>query len=144
MADHPYKNAPSHTYWRKAVASLEPGEVDPVVNFGIKIDRNSRVATAGSCFAQHIARYLSNSGFNYYVTEAGHPVLPDASRLANNYGVFSARYGNIYTARQLLQMFQRAYHLFQPVEDVWKEADDVFLNLTVPLCSQAALFRNLK
>lgn len=128
MAEHPYKNAPAHRFWRSAVASPAPTEVDPVVDFGVKIDPSTRVATAGSCFAQHIARYLRNSGYNYYVTEAGHPILPESVRNANNYGVFSARYGNIYTARQLLQLFQRAYHLFQPTEDVWREADDVFLD----------------
>lgn len=128
MAEHPYKNAPAHTFWRNAVASPASADVDPVVDFGIRIDPSTRVATAGSCFAQHIARYLRNSGYSYYVTEPGHPVLPESVRTENNYGLFSARYGNIYTARQLLQLFQRAYHLFQPVEDVWREADDVFLD----------------
>lgn len=128
MADHPYKNAPDHNFWHRAVASRDPIDVDPVVDFPIKIGPTTRVATAGSCFAQHIARYLSSSGYNYYVTEPGHPVLPEDIRLANNYGLFSARYGNIYTAKQLLQTFQRAYRLFEPVEDVWKEQDDVFLD----------------
>jgi hypothetical protein len=128
MAEHPYKFAPPHTSWRKAVAAPAPGDVDPVVDLDIRIDRSTKVATAGSCFAQHIARYLRNSGFNYYVAEPGHPVLPASVRLANNYGLFSARYGNIYTARQLLQLMQRAYGSFRPVEDVWQESDDVFLD----------------
>ena len=128
MAEHPYKSSPAHTSWRKAVGAPAPGQVDPVVDFGIRIDRNSKVATAGSCFAQHIARHLRQSGFNYYVAEPGHPVLPEDVRLANNYGLFSARYGNIYTARQLLQLFQRAYRLFQPAEDCWQEKEDVFLD----------------
>jgi hypothetical protein len=128
MAEHPYRSAPMHNSWRKAVAGPEPRDVDPVVSMGVKINPSTKVATAGSCFAQHIARYLKNSGFNYYVAEAGHPVLPEAVRSANNYGLFSARYGNIYTARQLLQLFERAYGLFKPVEDCWKVADDVFLD----------------
>jgi GSCFA family len=110
------------------VAAPEPRMVDPVVSLGIKIGRETSVATAGSCFAQHIARYLRQNGFNYYVAEPGHPVLPESVRIANNYGLFSARYGNIYTARQLLQLFQRAHGLFRPEEDCWKEADDVFLD----------------
>jgi hypothetical protein len=128
MADHPYKSAPDHVSWRRAVGRVVPGEVDPVVDFDVKINRNTKVATAGSCFAQHIARYLKNSGFNYYVAEPGHPILPESIREANNYGLFSARYGNIYTARQLLQLFQRAYSQFHPLEDVWQERDDVFLD----------------
>jgi hypothetical protein len=128
MAEHPYKSAPSHTSWRKAVGAPKPRDVDPVVNFGIRIGRSSKVATAGSCFAQHIARHLKKSGFNYYVAEPGHPVLPESVREANGYGLFSARYGNIYTARQLLQLFQRAYGLYQPLEDCWKEREDLFLD----------------
>ena len=128
MAEHPYKTAPAHTSWKRAVRRPARGEVDPVVDFGIKIGSKTKVATAGSCFAQHIARYLKDSGFNYYVTEPGHPVLPEGVRQANNYGLFSARYGNIYTARQLLQLFQRAYGEFEPVEDCWKVKDDVFVD----------------
>jgi hypothetical protein len=128
MAEHPYKSAPHQTLWRRSVADPEPRDVDPVVNFGIKIDRDTKVATAGSCFAQHIARYLQKSGYNYYVAEPGHPVLPEKVRAANNYGLFSARFGNIYTARQLLQLIERAYGLFRPVEDCWRIQDDVFLD----------------
>lgn len=126
MAEHPYRSAPSHTSWRRAVAGPPPGEVDPVVGMNVQIDRGTKVATAGSCFAQHIARYLKKSGFNYYVAEPGHPILPESVRLANNYGLFSARYGNIYTGRQLLQLIQRAYGRFHPVEDVWQDSDDIF------------------
>lgn len=128
MADHPYRSAPDHTSWRRAVAQPDPAEIDPVVKFGVHIGPKTKVATAGSCFAQHIARHLKDSGFNYYVVEAGHPVLPESVRLANNYGLFSARYGNIYTARQLLQLFERAYGAFTPAEDCWKSAEDVFLD----------------
>ena len=128
MAKHPYKPLPPHNSWRRAVAHPKPGDVDPVVALDVCIDPTTKVATAGSCFAQHIARHLKLNGFNYYVTETGHPVLPETVRLANNYGLFSARYGNIYTARQLLQLFQRAYGLFEPSEDCWKEGEDLFLD----------------
>lgn len=128
MADHPYKSAPAHTKWRRSVAEPMMSDVDPVVNLDVKIRPETKVATAGSCFAQHIARYLKESGFNYYVAEPGHPVLPENVRAANNYGLFSARYGNIYTARQLLQLFQRSYGMFRPVEDCWRVNDDVFLD----------------
>ena len=99
-----------------------------MVDFPIRIAPDTRVATAGSCFAQHIARYLRNSGFNYYVTEPGHPILPEEIRAKNNYGLFSARYGNIYTARQLVQLVDRAYGRFEPIDGFWQEADDVFLD----------------
>ncbi|MBC2669065.1 GSCFA domain-containing protein [Novosphingobium piscinae] len=128
MTEHPYKSAPGHTFWRRSVAEVDPASVDPVVDFPFRIDPTMRVATAGSCFAQHIARYLRNSGFNYHVTEPGHPIIPESVRAKNNYGLFSARYGNIYTARQLIQLFERAYGRFVPQEPVWQESEDRFLD----------------
>lgn len=126
--NHPYKQLPDKAFWKRAVAAPTPADVDPVGVFDLRITPQTKVATAGSCFAQHIARYLSSSGFNYYVAEAGHPIVPASVRSKNNYGLFSARYGNIYTARQLLQLFQRAHGHFIPAETVWRESDDVFLD----------------
>ena len=128
MAEHPYKSAPDHNFWRRSVAGIESDQVEPVVAFPRWINRDTRVATAGSCFAQHIARYLKRSGFNYYVAEPGHPILPQSVLAKNNYGLFSARYGNIYTARQLHQLLERAYGRFTPVEPAWQQSDDVFLD----------------
>lgn len=123
MTSHPYKTLPGKAFWRRSVAALHPGDVDPVGVFDLRITPETKVATAGSCFAQHIARHLQKSGFNYYVTEEGHPVISQAIRDRHHYGLFSARYGNIYTARQLLQLFQRAYGTFVPSEDAWHERD---------------------
>ncbi len=128
MNAHPYKSLEDKAFWRRSVASVSPGEVDPVGEFKLRIGPDTRVATAGSCFAQHIARYLAKSGYNYYVAEPGHPILPESSRTRNNYGLFSARYGNIYTSRQLWQLFQRAYGEFEPRERAWRESDDVFVD----------------
>jgi len=83
--------------------------------------------TAGSCFAQHIARYLGRFGFHTLITEDAHPIASAEIAEAFHYGMFSARYGNIYTARQLLQLFQRAFGHFDPVEDMW-EQDGIYLD----------------
>jgi len=128
MANHPYRSLPDKAFWRRAVAELPSGEVDPVGTFDLRIDETTKIATAGSCFAQHIARHLSKSGYCYYVAEPGHPLIPSSVRNRHNYGVFSARYGNIYTARQLLQLIERAYGRFRPEEDVWRRFHDVLLD----------------
>lgn len=125
MSQHPYRSLPDKAFWRKAVAAPAPADVDPVGIFNLRIEPETRVATAGSCFAQHIARYLRNSGYNYFIAEPGHPILPQKVRDANNYGLFSCRYGNIYTARQLRQLMERAYGRFEPAEDVWFDAPDM-------------------
>ena len=128
MSPHPYKSLPEKAFWRRSVAAVAAGEVDPVGEFHLRIDSDTRVATAGSCFAQHIARYLRKSGYCYYVAEPGHPILPGRVRESHNYGLFSARYGNIYTSRQLWQLFERSYGRFEPKEDVWEKAPGVFVD----------------
>jgi hypothetical protein len=128
MSDHPYKSLPDKAFWKRAVAAGAPGDVDPVGIFDLRIDSESKVATAGSCFAQHIARHLRQSGYSYYVAEPGHPLLPASVRANNNYGLFSARYGNIYTARQLWQLFERAFGRFHPAESVWEKANGVVVD----------------
>lgn len=120
---HPYKVLPDYAFWSRSVARTEPSEVDPVVTAKFRITRDDRVATGGSCFAQHIGRELAAAGFNYFVTETVHPAFEEAAA-GFNYGIFTARYGNIYTARQLLQLLQRAYGLFKPVDTVWHEPND--------------------
>jgi hypothetical protein len=128
MPKHPYQSLPSHTRWTRAVADPERDEVDPVISFPFTLSPDDRVATAGSCFAQHIARHLKKSGYCYYIVEDGHPLGGDDLKQEFGYGVFSARYGNIYTTRQLLQLFKRTYSGFVPKEDHWTTADGTFLD----------------
>lgn len=125
---NPYSKLPDSAFWRRSVSSVPPGEVDPAIGFDLAIERDTKIATAGSCFAQHISRHLSAAGYNHYVAEPGHPLLPEEVRQEQGYGTFSCRYGNIYTARQLLQLFERAYGRFEPCEGAWFKAGDIVLD----------------
>ncbi len=120
MSEQPYSNLPDHCFWSRTHRDRKPAEIDPVVKGGFTLTEDMKIATAGSCFAQHIARHLQGQGYNYYVTEPAHPVIFDSVAREFGYGVFSARYGNIYTVRQLLQLAQRAYGEVTPAEDVWE------------------------
>lgn len=115
----PYHSLSAYTRWKKAVAEPAYVNVDPIANFPWKISTLDKVATAGSCFAQHIARHLKQSGFEYYVVEDGHPIADEVQREHFNFGTYSARYGNIYTPRQLVQLFERAFGTFHPQEEIW-------------------------
>jgi hypothetical protein len=119
---NPYRSLPDHRFWRKAIANVPSFAIDPLIAAPFRIASCDKVATAGSCFAQNIARALQASGFSYFVPESGPADLPDGERAARNYGVYSARYRNIYTTRQLLQLFDRAYGRFEPILDVWADA----------------------
>lgn len=124
---HPYHRAEPHRLWRKAVAD-EKDDTDPVVHFPIRIAPEDVVVAAGSCFAQYISRWLQNGGFSFLVTEPAHPILPAEVAEAFHYGRFTARYGNIYTARQLLQLLSRAYGRFEPNEDMWPGENGAFID----------------
>jgi hypothetical protein len=115
----PYHTLPYYTRWKKAVAEPIYSSVDPVTNFPWKIAPSDKVATAGSCFAQHIARHLKQSGFNYYLVEDGHPLGDEAQKEYFNFGTYSGRYGNIYTPKQLVQLIERAFGMFLPQEGIW-------------------------
>lgn len=128
--NNPYQALPAYTRWSKAVAAPAPGDVDPAITFPFKIDAATLVATAGSCFAQHIARHLAARGFCYYVAETAHPLLDIVNGLAStyNYGTYSCRYGNIYTSRQLVQLFKRAFGKFVPQQRAWTTRDGGYLD----------------
>jgi len=123
VSEHPYRALPDSAFWRRAVEAVPPGAVNPALPSPLRLTPAHRVATAGSCFAQHIGDMLVRIGFNFLITETAHPVLDPSLAAAAGYGRFSARYGNIYTARQLRQLWQRAYGDFVPVDSAWRHND---------------------
>lgn len=124
---NPYKGLPDHQFWRRGVSGIEHHLLDPIVEPRFRIGRGERVATAGSCFAQHISKRLAGTGFNYFVTEDG-AGLSEAERIKRNFGVFSARYGNLYTTAQLLQLFQEAFGDRRPEDVAFQRPDGRFVD----------------
>ena len=116
---HPYESQKDEAFWSRGVAALAPHDINPARPAPFKLSGRDKIVTAGSCFAQNIGLRLPGMGLNYLVTEPGHSIFPDELKARFGYGLFSARYGNLYTARQLLQLWYRAYGAFQPREDVW-------------------------
>ena len=129
MSAHPYRGLPADQFWSTAVAAGAPDGLDPVREAKFTFSPKDAVAAAGSCFAQHIARHLQQAGFNYLQTEA--PASPTEP-------VFSARFGNIYTTRQLHQLLLGAYGLHRPAVRVWKRADGRFIDPLRPQMFPAA------
>ncbi len=120
---HPYSGLPDRQFWKKEPGVKKPSELDPVGDAPFEITPTDRIVTAGSCFAQHVARVMTESGFNHHITEFAHPALTAGIGEAHNYGMYSARYGNVYTARQLKQLLLRATGEFTPVVEPWKLRD---------------------
>lgn len=126
-SSNPYRAYPDHQFWRRAVVAPGHGGIDPVANPPVVLDATTRIGTAGSCFAQHIARRLAATGHNYVVTEPGDG-LAQIDRERRNFGVYSARYGNIYTARQMRQLIERANGSFVPTHSAWQREDGRFID----------------
>jgi len=124
MAENPYSSLPDHRFWRKAVTSLPPFALDPIIRTPFKISPQDKVATAGSCFAQEIAMRLQASGFHYYLAEQPPAGMSADEALRRNYSMYSCRYGNLYTTAQLLQLIDRAYGRFTPQLDFWNRPED--------------------
>ncbi|WP_157775112.1 GSCFA domain-containing protein [Hartmannibacter diazotrophicus] len=125
---NPYLRLPASSFWRKGVERCRYDEVDPVVHPKFSIARQDQIATSGSCFAQHIAKRLVDENYNFLVTETAPITLDRAEANRRHFGLFSARYGNIYTARQLLQLIDRAYGRFKPVDRAWMRRDGRFID----------------
>ncbi len=103
----PYSHLPKRSFWRPAIADRHIADLDEVA-IGPFFRADDTIATAGSCFAQHIGRRLGARGFNYMDVEKAPASMAPQDRTANGYGIYSARYGNVYTSRQLLQLMERA------------------------------------
>jgi GSCFA family/Polysaccharide biosynthesis enzyme WcbI len=120
---NPYAGVRPEQFWKNSVTNVVVDELDPVLSTSFKIAKTDKVATAGSCFAQHISRTLSDSGFNYFVAEDKPTGMSDQAAKDLNFGVFSARFGNIYTVRQLLQLLKRTLGIFKPNDISWVRGD---------------------
>jgi len=121
---HPYQKLPDYAFWKQAISDVPCIDVDPVTKPPFTLSDSDKIATAGSCFAQHISKHLRAQGFKFLVTEQPGNTGQDAE--ARGFYDFSARYGNIYTARQLLQLFDRAFGYFQPLDKAWNRHDGGF------------------
>ena len=69
---------------------------------------DARFATYGSCFAQHISRALKARKIGWVDGEPAPVGTPPDLARDYNYGVFSARTANVYTAKQLHLLLQMA------------------------------------
>lgn len=133
MSRGPYDQALDHQFWRRAVGEVPNFALDPIVSVPFVIADGDKVATAGSCFAQHIAAQLQADGSNYYIVETAPTGLPPKEALRRGYGLFTCRYANIYTARQLLQLGLRAYGRLAPMVEAWQRDDGCFVDPFRPL-----------
>jgi hypothetical protein len=121
MSTSPYTELPESAFWKTAVAQGSPFNPIGIYKKKWDIDPNWRVATAGSCFAQHIGQQLTANGFNVLDLEPAPPGLPKALHQKYGFSTYSCRYGNIYTTTQLLQLAREAAGEFEGIDIAWEK-----------------------
>jgi hypothetical protein len=119
MPHNPYQTLPASAFWRTAVADC--GALPDASYSAPKwpLRTTDRIATAGSCFAQHIGRRLRREGYVVLDKEPAPKLLPRDRHLEHGYGMFSARYGNIYTVRQMRELVEEAFGLRPLSQSAW-------------------------
>jgi hypothetical protein len=87
---------------------------------------DTRIATAGSCFASNLLRWMPRLGLEPFFTEMPPPYFTEAEAAAHGYHEFGARYGNIYTVRQLRQLVEQAFGMRPMVEEFHTQGGRVY------------------
>lgn len=119
MTRSPYENREPKHFWRSAVSDSHPLTAAGLYTKKFDLRPSDDIATAGSCFAQHVANFLRKNGFSVIDAEPAPKLLSEDKAKAYGYGIYSARYGNIYTVRQLLQLALDAERGAVDARDVW-------------------------
>ena len=120
--ENPYRDLLPNRYWKTGVATCSPLRHEDLFTPKWSLDRKVKIATAGSCFAQHISSTLRANGFNVLDYEPAPEDLPAEKRKASGYDLFSCRYGNIYTSRQFVQLARECFgltNLFVDTNAIW-------------------------
>lgn len=133
---HPYSKLPDRNFWKHTVATRSWTELFREERGRFSISPSERVATAGSCFAQRISRLLRDSGCNFAEFESAHPLMLEAEALKLGYGRFSARYGNIYTTRQLKQLVDEAFEVTAAEPKIALAKNGRFIDLRRPYINE--------
>ena len=117
---NPYVNLSPNAYWRSAVAEGDPMEPGDMFQPKYPITPETAIVTTGSCFAQHVGKALRGANFNVIDTEALPEGIDESLAQRFGYSMYSARYGNVYTMRQLLQLYQETRGKFTPQDAIWE------------------------
>ena len=126
MTKNPYQNLPASAFWKTGVTQENPYLIKSIYKKKFTIEPEEGIGTAGSCFAQHISRHLKRNGYNVLDVEPPPPGLPEDVHHKYGFSMYSARYGNIYTVRQLFQLALEAAGEWAPKNYIWEKNGKYF------------------
>lgn len=118
MTRSPYSGLPQRAFWRGGVAGASPFPPD-IYKPKFPVTRDTRIFTAGSCFAQHVGAAMKAASIKVIDMEPAAPGLPPETAKRFGYGIYSARFGSIYTVKQFGQLVEEL-HGAKPALPVWE------------------------
>ena len=123
---NPYSELPPSAFWKTGVTQENPYAIDNIYKKKFDIKPNTQIATAGSCFGQHVGNHLKRNGYKVIDQEPPPIGLPDDLHQKYGFSLYSARYGNIYTVKQLLQLAQEVAGERKPENYIWEKNGKYF------------------
>jgi hypothetical protein len=115
----PYSQLEDYRFHNRIFTGQAPSAFDPIVNPRFHLGGDAGIVTMGSCFAQHLSKWLLANGCNLLVEEGD----------AYGGGVFfSGNYGNVYTVAQALQLLQRAFGVWEASDELYSNSEGRFLD----------------
>lgn len=119
---NPYQDYATKNFWKTGVAEIAKGSnFDQLWQSKFPILKSSKIITVGSCFAQHISRWLGTAGYHWIEAESSPSGLSEHEARDLGYGVFSFRTGNIYTPALLRQWLALALGEIPHINEVFEE-----------------------
>ena len=125
---NPYQSLDQRAFWAPSVGRRKPLEIDELWVPKFNLKRKHKISTFGSCFAQHFGRALKANKYNWHITEQAPMGLSDENAQRFNYGIFSARTGNIYTVTLFNQWTSWALGESTPPDEVWEDDNGRFFD----------------
>lgn len=121
MATSPYSGQPQRAFWRGGVAGVGAFDLPDLYRPRASLTPDTRVFTAGSCFAQHVGAAMKRAGLSVIDAEPALRGMLPATARRFGYGTYAARFGNIYTVRQFRQLIEEMLGLFTPALPIWEK-----------------------
>lgn len=117
---HPSESLDGNAVSRTRISEKQSQEFYELWRPKRPLTRAQTVATFGSCFAQSLGPALRKRGYSWFDAEPSPEIFLPAIQKKYNYGVFSARTGNIYTAAALKQWVSWALGINEPPDEIWE------------------------
>lgn len=114
-----YSTAPPMSFW-ECCSSDSEFRLGEIFQPRFLLNAGERIGAAGSCFAQKIGYELRQSNANLVDVEPKPHGMSHLTAAKLGFGIYSARYGNVYTTAQWLQLIEDAFSNRIREEAIWQ------------------------